>query len=143
MVRVGILPAQPLPRVSTIEQPSTGGSWHEPAPAAEPGYNERVSESRKLTVRCPECASELVVDAATGEVLSHRRHKQPPGGGKDLESLLQGLDQDKARAEDIFQREVAAMKDRDRLLEEKFREAMRRAEEEPDEGPPLRPFDLD
>jgi hypothetical protein len=102
-----------------------------------------VSDKSKLSVRCPDCGSDLVVDAATGELLSHRRPKQPPAGGKDLESLLQGLDQDKARAEDIFQREVAAMKDRDRLLEEKFREAMRRAEEEPDEGPPRRPFDLD
>ncbi|HVT61178.1 MAG TPA: hypothetical protein VHR45_22635 [Thermoanaerobaculia bacterium] len=102
-----------------------------------------MAETRKLTLRCPDCNSELVVDAATGEVLSHRRAKVPPAGGKDLESLLQGLDQDKARAEDVFQREVAAIKDRDRLLEEKFREAMRRAEEEPDEGRPPRPFDLD
>jgi hypothetical protein len=102
-----------------------------------------VSESRKLTVRCPDCSSDLVIDAETGEVLSLRRAKQPLGGGKDFDALLKGLDEDKARAEDVFQREVAAMKDRDRLLEEKFREALRRAEEEPDEGPPRRPFDLD
>jgi hypothetical protein len=102
-----------------------------------------VSENPKLTVRCPDCNSDLVIDAATGQVLSHRRAKQPPAGGKDLDALLKGLDEDKERAEDIFQREVAAMKDRDRLLEEKFREAMRRAEEEPDEGPPRRPFDFD
>jgi hypothetical protein len=102
-----------------------------------------ADDHRKLTVRCPECSSELVIDAATGEVLSHRKSKQPPAGGKDFDALLKGLDEDKSRAEDIFQREVAAFKDRDRLLEEKFREAMRRAEEEPDEGPPVRPFDLD
>lgn len=102
-----------------------------------------MSETRKLTVRCPDCSSDLVIDAETGQVLSHRRAKQPPAGGKDFDDLLKGLDEDKARAEDVFQREVAAMKDRDRLLEEKFREAMRRAEEEPDEGPPRRPFDLD
>ena len=102
-----------------------------------------MSETRKLSVRCPDCGSELVVDAATGEVLSHRRPKQAPAGGKDLDSLLQGLDEDKARAETVFQREVAAMKDRDRLPEEKFRQALRRAEEDPDEGRPPRPFDLD
>jgi hypothetical protein len=102
-----------------------------------------VAETRKLTVRCPECESDLVVDAATGEVLSHRPPKRAPAGGKDLDSLLKGLDEDRAKAEDVFQREVAAMKDRDRLLEEKFREALRRAEEEPDQGPPRRPFDLD
>jgi hypothetical protein len=107
------------------------------------GYNASVSESPKLSIRCPDCGSDLVVDAATGEVLSHRRPKQPLAGGKDLDSLLQGLDQDKARAEDVFQREVAAMKDRDRLLDEKFKEALRRAEEDPDQGRPPRPFDLD
>lgn len=102
-----------------------------------------MSETRKLTVKCPDCDSDLVVDASTGAVLSHRKARQPIAGGKDFDSLLKGLDEEKHRAEDIFQREVAAMKDRDRLLEEKFREAMRRAEEEPDEGPPRRPFDLD
>jgi hypothetical protein len=102
-----------------------------------------VSETRKLTVRCPDCSSDLVIDAETGEVLSHRKAKQPLAGGKDFDSLLKGLDDDKARAEDVFQREVAAMKDRDRLMEEKFREALRRAEEDPDKGPPPRPFDLD
>jgi hypothetical protein len=99
--------------------------------------------SPKLTVRCPDCGSDLTVDAATGQVLAHRKPKQPPAGGKDFDALLKGLDEDKSRAEDVFAREVAAMKDRDRLLEEKFREAMRRAEEGPDEGPPRRPFDLD
>ena len=102
-----------------------------------------MSETRKLNLRCPDCGSELVVDAATGEILSHRKAKQPLAGGKDFDALLKGLDEDKSRAEDIFEREKAALKDRDRLLEEKFREAMRRAEEEPDEGPPVRPFDLD
>lgn len=102
-----------------------------------------MSETRKLTVRCPDCSSDLVIDASTGEVLSHRKPKQPLAGGKDFDALLKGLDEDKARAEDVFQKEVAAMKDRDRLMEEKFREALRRAEEDPDQGPPRRPFDLD
>jgi hypothetical protein len=102
-----------------------------------------VSATRKLTIRCPECESDLVIDAATGEILSHRRPKQPIAGGKDFASLLRGIDEGKAKAEDLFQREVAAVKDRDRLLEEKFQEALRRAEEEPDTGRPARPFDLD
>jgi hypothetical protein len=85
----------------------------------------------------------MVIDTATGQILSHKKAKQPIAGGKDFDALLKGLDEEKSKAEDIFQREVAALKDRDRLLEEKFREAMRRAEEEPDEGPPRRPFDLD
>jgi hypothetical protein len=102
-----------------------------------------VAEHRKLTVHCPECDSDLTVDVATGEVLSHRAPKRPLGGGKDFDSLLAGLDSDKARAEETFERARAAERDRDRLLEEKFREALKRAEEEPDDGPPRRPFDLD
>jgi len=99
--------------------------------------------THKLTLRCPDCDSELVIDSATGQILSHKKAKQPIAGGKDFDALLKGLDEEKSKAEDIFQREVAAMKDRDRLMEEKFREAMRRAEEDPDKGPPRRPFDLD
>lgn len=102
-----------------------------------------ADESRKLTVLCPECGSDLVIDTATGTVLSHRKAKQPLAGGKDFDSLLKGIDDDKHRAEDIFQREVAALKDRDRILEEKFKEAMRRVEEDPDKGKPPSPFDLD
>lgn len=85
----------------------------------------------------------MVVDSATGEVLAHRKAKQPPAGGKDFDALLEDLDRDKVEAEEIFEREVAAMKDRDRLLEEKFQQAMKRAEEEPDDAPPIRPIDLD
>lgn len=98
---------------------------------------------KRLHVRCPECAAELTVDAATGEVLGHRAAKQPLAGGKDFDSLLKGLDESKARAEALFEQEQAALKDRQRLLDEKFAEALKRAEEEPDEGPPRRPFDLD
>jgi hypothetical protein len=102
-----------------------------------------VSETRKITAKCPECGSDLTVDAATGEVLHHRALKKPPAGGRDFDSLLAGLDSDKARAEDAFERARAAERDKDRLLDEKFREAMKRAEEDPDDGPPPRPFDLD
>ncbi len=102
-----------------------------------------MSADRNLTVKCPECDANMVVDAATGVVLSHRAAKQPPAGGKDFDALLNDLDQGKIDAEETFRREVAAMKDRDRLLEEKFQQALKRAEEEPDEVPPLRPFDLD
>ncbi len=102
-----------------------------------------MAESKSLRVRCPDCESELVIDAATGEVLSHKKPKEAPAGGKDFESLLAGLDQDKARAEELFERGKAAHADRERLLDEKFRAAMKRAEEEPDEAPPKRPFDLD
>ena len=85
----------------------------------------------------------MVVDAATGEVISHQAHNAPPAGGKELGELLEGLDREKEQAEDLFAKEVAAFKDRDRLLEEKFEEAMKRAEDADDGTPPPSPFDFD
>lgn len=102
-----------------------------------------MGETRKLRLRCPECGSHLVVDGRTGEVLFHKAAKQPPAEGKDFDSLLAGLDEEKAQAEDIFDREVEALKDRDRLMEEKFEEALKQAKESPEDEPPPRPFDLD
>jgi hypothetical protein len=102
-----------------------------------------VSDKTKISVRCPDCGSDLVIDAATGEVLFHKQPKGPPAGGKDFDSLFAEMEGQKARAEETFERERAAQKDRSRLMEEKFEEAFRRASEEDDETPPPRPFDLD
>ena len=102
-----------------------------------------LSETRKLSLRCPDCASHLVLDAATGEVLHHQKPDSPPAGGKDFTQLLAALDEEKAQAEEVFEREVTAHEDRDRLLEEKFRQALERAAEDPDDGPPPSPFDFD
>lgn len=97
----------------------------------------------RVQVVCPDCSARLVVDTATGEVLSHQSHKAAPAGGKELGELLDDLDREKEQAEDLFQREVDAFKDRERLLEEKFEEAMKRAEDADDGTPPPRPFDFD
>ena len=97
----------------------------------------------KTKLRCPECGAHLVVDAATGEVLFHKRPKGAAAGGKDFDHLLAELKEEKSQAEEIFEREVEALKDRDRLLEERFEEALRQAEDDPDDRPPPRPFDLD
>ena len=84
-----------------------------------------------------------MVDAATGEVLFHRPARRPPAAGKQLNELLDDLDRERAEAEEVFEREVAAHRDKDRLMEEKFQEALRRAAEDPDDGPPPSPFDYD
>ena len=93
-----------------------------------------------LTVQCPDCECELVIDRQTGKVLIHR---SKPEELPDFDRLLQGLDEQKARADRMFEREKAAHDDRDRILEERFKEALKRAEETPDDEKPIRPFDLD
>ncbi|MEM8933198.1 MAG: hypothetical protein AAGE94_18565, partial [Acidobacteriota bacterium] len=67
----------------------------------------------------------------------------PIDGAKDFDALLAGLDDAKARADDIFRQEVRALEDKDRLMEEKFREAMERIDEVDDGKPPERPWDFD
>ncbi len=102
-----------------------------------------MAESKKLTLRCPECEAHLVIEASSGEILFHKKAKAAAAGGKDFDLLLEELKEEKSHAEEIFEREVEALKDRDRLLEERFDEAVRQAEEDPDDSPPPRPFDLD
>ena len=85
----------------------------------------------------------MVVDAATGEILSHEGAGPRTEEGKDFDSLLRQLDAGKARAEARFEQERASLRDRSRLLEEKFEEARKKAEERGLEGPPDRPWDFD
>lgn len=95
-----------------------------------------------MTIRCPDCGSEMKIDAATGQILSHRSPAKA-AAGHDFDSLLAGLDRAKSRADEIFQQEFKALEDKDRILEEKFKAAMERAEDEDDGKPPVRPWDLD
>lgn len=102
-----------------------------------------MSDPSQLRIQCPECDAEILVDVATGTVITHRVPRKAPAGGKTLDGLLAGLEGERERRESVFEREKAAVADRERLLEEKFAAALRRAEEEDDDSPPVRPFDLD
>ena len=88
---------------------------------------------------CPDCGSALVVDIKTGKVLHHEAKKPE---SLDFDELLSGLEKTKIRDQKAFDREQAAFADRDRLLEKQFEDALKRAEEAPDEDV-IRPFDLD
>ena len=121
--------------------PCKGRATH----AIIPAMNQRSpTPDGKLRVTCPDCGCDLVVDTATGTVLAHKSPKRPSAAEQmDFDKLLAGLDDSKTRADEVFNRELSALEDRDRLLEEKFREALLRAEEEDDGSPPERPWDLD
>ena len=107
------------------------------------GSVSKGHSKQPLIVTCPECGGELTVDSVTGAVVFHKPAPSTSGAAKDFDRLLADIDDSKTRAQEIFQREISALKDRDRLMEEKFQEALRRAEEEPDDKPPVRPWDLD
>ena len=93
----------------------------------------------KYTIACPCCESTLIIDAATGALLSHDEKKKVLGSFEDLQGELS---KQKEQREQIFAQEMSSMKDRERLLEEKFREAMKRADTD-DATPYKNPLDLD
>lgn len=98
-----------------------------------------------LKLRCPECQAELVVDTETGKVLLHEKPKSA-GPTTSFEERLQALDQQKQKAEDLFSKEVQAFRDKDRLLEERFQEALKKAKEKAEKGEdtdkPIKDIDL-
>ena len=88
-----------------------------------------MSESNRFTIICPCCESNLTIDAQTGAILSHEEKKKPLAA---FEDMVKDLDKQKQTREQIFSQELSSMKDRGRLLEEKFQEAKKRAEKDKD-----------
>ncbi|MFN0139974.1 MAG: 2-nitropropane dioxygenase [Pyrinomonadaceae bacterium] len=93
----------------------------------------------KYSIICPCCEATLTIDAGTGALLAHEEKKKVLGSFEDLKGELS---KQKEHRDQIFAQEMSSMKDRERLLEEKFKEAMKRADT--DTGTPFRnPLDLD
>jgi hypothetical protein len=92
-------------------------------------------------VACPDCGAMIVVDAATGGVVSHT-----PAPRKrmfeDLETAAKAMREHDERKESIFRQSIDAEKNKEDLFEKKFAEALKKAKDAP-EGKPLRDFDLD
>jgi len=93
----------------------------------------------KYTLVCPCCDATLTVDANTGALLAHEEKKKIHGSFEDLKGEL---NKQKEHREQIFAQEMSSMKDRERLLEEKFKEALKRADTDSDK-PFRNPLDLD
>lgn len=99
------------------------------------------SDSGRLEVTCPCCEAIILVDRATGTILRHDAKPDPKGSGS-IADIMQSLATKKASSEQLFRREMDSMKDRDRLLDEKLQEAVKRAKDMKDEKP-IRPIDLE
>lgn len=98
-----------------------------------------MGDTSRFTIICPCCEATLTIDSQTGALLSHEEKTKPLAS---FEDMVKGLDKQKQQREQIFSQELNSMKDRDRILEEKFQEAMKRAEKE--KGKPyLNPLDMD
>lgn len=93
----------------------------------------------KFAVICPCCEATLTIDAQTGAIVGHEEKKKIHGSFEDLAGEL---NKQKELREQLFAQEMSSMKDRERLLEEKFKEALKRADTDSDK-PFINPLDLD
>ena len=98
-----------------------------------------MTDHTRFTIICPCCEATISLDAQTGAIISHEEKAKPIAS---FDEMLKGLDKQKQQREQIFQQELGSLKDRERLLDEKFREAMKRAEKDKDK-PYINPLDID
>ncbi len=93
-------------------------------------------------ITCPDCGAILKIDPETRAIVSHT-----PAPRKrtfeDFETAARAMHEQDERKENIFRQSVEAEKNKQQLFDKKFEEALRKARETPDEGKPLREFDLD
>jgi ribosome-associated translation inhibitor RaiA len=98
-----------------------------------------MPESARFTIICPCCEAALTIDAETGALLAHEEKSKPVAS---FDEMVKGLDKQKQVRDQIFAQEMSSMKDRERILQEKFEEAMKRADKEKDK-PYRNPLDMD
>lgn len=95
--------------------------------------------AKNFEITCPCCEATLVVDRLSGEVLLHKAKETRAAGS--LESMVAGLEAQKSEAAKRFDRQIESQKDRARILEERFKEALERAEKSDEKY--VNPMDMD
>src|SRR5690349_10130585 len=99
-----------------------------------------MARMSNIEITCPCCEATIVIDRLSGEVLLHKA-KEVRGPGGSLESMVAGLEAAKSEAAKKFDRQLESQKDRARILEEKFKEALQRAEKSDEKY--VNPMDMD
>ena len=95
--------------------------------------------AKNLEITCPCCEATLVIDSVSGEVLLHKAKETKTS--MSLDAMVSNLETQKSEAERRFEKQLESQKDRSRILEERFKEAMKRAEKS--DKPHINPMDLD
>jgi hypothetical protein len=94
--------------------------------------------AKNFEIVCPCCEATIVVDRISGEVLLHK--VKETRSSQSLESMVTNLETQKSEMQRRFDRQLESQKDRARILEERFKEAMERADKD---TPYINPFDVD
>src|SRR6201995_4621890 len=101
----------------------------------------KMKAAETFQVACPDCGGMILVDAATGLVISHTSAPRKRMF-EDLETAAKAMREHDERKESIFRQSIDAEKNKEDLFDKKFAEALRKAKDAP-AGKPLRDFDLD
>ena len=98
-----------------------------------------MAMAKNFEIECPCCHAQIVVDRISGEILLHK--EKPSTGPGSFESIVSQMSERKSETAKRFEKELQSQKDRSRILEEKFKEALQRAEKSTEKH--VNPFDLD
>ncbi|HYB44501.1 MAG TPA: hypothetical protein VEL75_22185 [Candidatus Methylomirabilis sp.] len=93
-----------------------------------------------FVVNCPCCNGRLTIDPALEAVIAHEPPPRPRSG-LGLDEALSSLKGAAARREDAFREQLKAERTKERVLDRKFQEGLKKAKDQP--GKPLNPMELD
>ncbi|HEY2933667.1 MAG TPA: 2-nitropropane dioxygenase [Acidobacteriota bacterium] len=94
-----------------------------------------------LTIECPCCAAKIQIDAKSGKVLFAEEAQVKKDFSFDTQ--LEQIRKQKDQADQLFSKAFQDEAERKKLLERKFEEAQKRAQEDKGAIKPRRPFDFD
>ncbi|MEA2570362.1 MAG: hypothetical protein QOI24_2363 [Acidobacteriota bacterium] len=95
--------------------------------------------AKNFEIVCPCCEATIVIDRLSGEVLLHKARETR--SNQSLEAMVTNLETQKSEMEKRFDRQLESQKDRARILDERFKEAMERADKS--DKPYINPLDVD
>lgn len=79
----------------------------------------------KFEISCPCCDATIVIDAASGQIVWHKEKAKI--SGLSFEAMVSEVHNRKSEAAKKLERAMEAQKDKSRLLDAKFKEALERA----------------
>ncbi len=113
-----------------------------PATAANSVIASTSATAEMFEVFCSDCGATLKIDPVTRAIIAHTPAPRKKTF-EDFEAATRALREQEERKESLFRQSVDAEKNKGDVLSKKFAEALKKANETPDLGRPLRDFDLD
>jgi hypothetical protein len=102
-----------------------------------------MADTSKSTIQivCPCCDATLTIDVTLAAVLEHKLPAKPPPIAH-LKEAVQLVKDEAARRDEKYQQLAEAEKNKGKVLDRKFQELLKKAQEEPIQKP-IKDIDLD